>query len=326
MLPLIPCFKVLPLVFDESLSYYEVLCKLVAIINDFQQTSDNNFNIINEDVEKIKTSINDLKNYVDNQDKKLSERIDLTQEMIDEKIKECHEHCELYAMQLYLQLISLLSEKENEIMQWVKGELAKIPTYLSHQFAITGDANTSGLQHDVKTILRENMFNFVDCERWNATFFDNLELCVNTFDESNKTAYEIDTRKLYDLQIPCNKNELPKMFVCNFTETEGKIVLIFDENNRIIFDRNLSNLEISFFVDDELIEKLESKSEVFNIIYNDGFINLVNNVNINEKDLQEKDDNFSLINSDFKKEFLKYFSNKKVSSVADESKCKVIVL
>ena len=34
MLPLLPCFKVLPLVYDESLSYYEVLCKLTKLIQE----------------------------------------------------------------------------------------------------------------------------------------------------------------------------------------------------------------------------------------------------------------------------------------------------
>lgn len=28
------CYKVLPLVYDESLSYYEILCKVVKYIND----------------------------------------------------------------------------------------------------------------------------------------------------------------------------------------------------------------------------------------------------------------------------------------------------
>lgn len=34
MLPLLPCFKVLPLVYDESLSYYEVLCKLTKLLQE----------------------------------------------------------------------------------------------------------------------------------------------------------------------------------------------------------------------------------------------------------------------------------------------------
>ncbi len=44
------CYKVLPLVYDDSLSYYEVLCKIVKYIND----------MINEDKEYVK-DIEELK-------------------------------------------------------------------------------------------------------------------------------------------------------------------------------------------------------------------------------------------------------------------------
>lgn len=44
------CYKVLPLVYDDSLSYYEVLCKVVKYIND----------MINEDKEYVK-DIEELK-------------------------------------------------------------------------------------------------------------------------------------------------------------------------------------------------------------------------------------------------------------------------
>ena len=37
------CFKVLPLVYDDSLSYYEVLCKLTTKMNEIIET----FNSLN---------------------------------------------------------------------------------------------------------------------------------------------------------------------------------------------------------------------------------------------------------------------------------------
>ena len=55
------CYKVLPLVYDESLSYYEVLCKVIAKINEiinginilqifnFKEKTINEFNEINEE-------------------------------------------------------------------------------------------------------------------------------------------------------------------------------------------------------------------------------------------------------------------------------------
>lgn len=44
------CYKVLPLVYDESLSYYEILCKVVKYIN----------NLIDQD-KIIGNELNDLK-------------------------------------------------------------------------------------------------------------------------------------------------------------------------------------------------------------------------------------------------------------------------
>ena len=59
------CQKVLPLVYDESLSYYECLCKLTQYLNDVI----NQINIVTDNVETFEdemyNSFNELKNYVD---------------------------------------------------------------------------------------------------------------------------------------------------------------------------------------------------------------------------------------------------------------------
>lgn len=51
------CQKVLPLVYDESLSYYEVLCKLVEYINTIIQNQD----YFNEQLKEYGLSIEQLK-------------------------------------------------------------------------------------------------------------------------------------------------------------------------------------------------------------------------------------------------------------------------
>lgn len=48
------CQKVLPLVYDNSLSYYEVLCKVVEYLNQVIQQVDSNTNQININVKDIK--------------------------------------------------------------------------------------------------------------------------------------------------------------------------------------------------------------------------------------------------------------------------------
>lgn len=56
------CQKVLPLVYDDSLSYYELLCKVVTYINSIID----NLNSITGEIELLKKEFNELKNYLEN--------------------------------------------------------------------------------------------------------------------------------------------------------------------------------------------------------------------------------------------------------------------
>lgn len=58
------CQKVLPLVYDNSLSYYEVLCKVVKYINDL---IDSDKEIIAE-LDALKKELNIVKQWIDNFD------------------------------------------------------------------------------------------------------------------------------------------------------------------------------------------------------------------------------------------------------------------
>lgn len=58
------CMKVLPLVYDDSLSYYEVLCKVVNYINDLI----NNDKIIADEIESLKAEISVVQKFIDNFD------------------------------------------------------------------------------------------------------------------------------------------------------------------------------------------------------------------------------------------------------------------
>lgn len=73
------CQKVLPLVYDDSLSYYELLCKVVKYLNDVI----NSLNQNNEAVSELAKMLEELRQYVDD----YFENIDL-QEEIDNKLDE----------------------------------------------------------------------------------------------------------------------------------------------------------------------------------------------------------------------------------------------
>lgn len=65
------CQKVLPLVYDDSLSYYEVLCKVVHYINNLIDTS----NEIIQYVDELKDELKLVQDWIDNFDTSYAEQI-----------------------------------------------------------------------------------------------------------------------------------------------------------------------------------------------------------------------------------------------------------
>ena len=55
------CQKVLPLVYDDSLSYYELLCKVVDYLNKTME----NVNSLSENFDELQSAFNTLKKYVE---------------------------------------------------------------------------------------------------------------------------------------------------------------------------------------------------------------------------------------------------------------------
>lgn len=250
MLPLLPCFKVLPLVYDESLSYYEVLCKLTKLIQEMAKNVDGNFNSIQNEIEKIYNKITDLKAYVDEQDSKLSNRIDLTNERITEEIRKCHEHCEIYAKRLYDQLLDILNQYQGEMKQWVLGEIAKIPTGIPKQFAITGNPETSGLQHDIITVTRESMCDFVNSDKFTCEQVDSIGIPIKFYENDDNfntnSCYDYDTKCFYDLshnQVYNFQTDVPKYFAIQM------IKLLIDSNQNVTIIGSIGTISISLNID-----------------------------------------------------------------------------
>lgn len=65
------CYKVLPLVYDDSLSYYEVLCKVVEYINNLIEQD----KIFGDEINAIKSDIDTIQKWIDNFDTSYAEKI-----------------------------------------------------------------------------------------------------------------------------------------------------------------------------------------------------------------------------------------------------------
>lgn len=58
------CYKVIPLVYDDSLSYYENLCKVVEYLNQVVAQQ----KVFVDELEQLQSTINQLQEWVDNFD------------------------------------------------------------------------------------------------------------------------------------------------------------------------------------------------------------------------------------------------------------------
>lgn len=65
------CYKVLPLVYDDSLSYYEVLCKVVQKLNEVIDT----YAPTGEALKEIQEEIDTIQSWIDNFDTSYAESI-----------------------------------------------------------------------------------------------------------------------------------------------------------------------------------------------------------------------------------------------------------
>lgn len=65
------CFKVLPLVYDDSLSYYEILCKVVNYINKLIEQD----KVFGDEIDKLKKELSVVQKWIDNFDTSYAEEI-----------------------------------------------------------------------------------------------------------------------------------------------------------------------------------------------------------------------------------------------------------
>lgn len=65
------CYKVLPLVYDDSLSYYEVLCKVVTYINNLIDQDI----VFGETLDSLQAALREVQDWIDNFDTSYLEKL-----------------------------------------------------------------------------------------------------------------------------------------------------------------------------------------------------------------------------------------------------------
>ena len=174
------CFKVMPLVYDESLSYYEVLCKAVQKMNDIIDT----INSFQADYEGYTdTQVATLKEFVDGQDEKIIA-------LINEQISTLENELQMQVKQVY----ETIGKTDETTRGWVMYELDKVYKYIVKYFTDTMQLYnpTNGELESLGKVMND----IYDALRYfgiTAADFDKLEL--NAYDYDAKMIYA----KEYDL-------------------------------------------------------------------------------------------------------------------------------
>lgn len=186
------CQKVIPLVYDDSLSYYETLCKVsqklnevIDFVNNFQDTTNdytdeqirilkeylqNEINITNYNLEQLRK---DGKAYVD------SEILKVTG-YINEQISI---------------LNSLISSNTKYLQAWVEEQINNLIADLPDLQNIVVVNPVTGLMDSLQNTLN-NMWNGMRSNAINCSQFDGSLISCTEFDNLNINAYDFDFNSL----------------------------------------------------------------------------------------------------------------------------------
>lgn len=171
-------WKAIPLAFNDSLSYLEMLCRLLDKVNNLDLELENQSNILAEHTEELKKLTDDLKTLVDALNKKIDDNYAKITNETNAKFDEFYKLINILNNNLNL----IIEDKYNELNDKIKDlQIGKINVY---------DPTTGEFSY-IDIVLN----NIYDMLRFNAITcgeFDALELTAEEFDNKNLTAYAFD--------------------------------------------------------------------------------------------------------------------------------------
>lgn len=205
------CHKVLPLVYDDALSYYEVLCKVSQKLNEVIEAQEGFADGLEQ---SLQAQIDALARQWDAQIRKLitdfqtqvTGQINANQAWVEQQVA---------TMRVYVEnqlkvLFRLIADAEKNLKIWVAVELKKIAEEISK---ITSVSVVSPVDHEIKPIqiVLDEMWYYLRYLAITAIQYDMLKLTAEEYDALEITAFEFDLYAKWLLKIK-PKLEPPKMF------------------------------------------------------------------------------------------------------------------
>ena len=179
------CQTVIPLVYDDSLSYYESLCKVtkslndtitkVNQLNDIVENIDVNFTDIYNKIQEINTQISDLNNYFEIFRDQINAYVQNQLTIYNDNI--------VQLMQDYQNIFNNnLNEFKNEVNEKIeKIELGEVNAYNP----------TNGKTENVSKVISD-VYNSLRSNAITAIEYDNLGLTATAYDSKEITAINYD--------------------------------------------------------------------------------------------------------------------------------------
>lgn len=202
------CQKILPLVYDNSLSYYEVLCQTINTLNELIDEVDNLRQNTNDytdaEIKKLRdyldsqiaivtNYINQLRAYVDSENETL--RFELTTEML-KKIAEVEQLINNFYNELTATVTSLrryVDMQDTLIYDAINAAVEKLEKEI--QEIVIGNITVINPINNTMESLQntlDSMYKNLRCWGLKAVEYDTLRLTAAEYDSKKLTAYEYD--------------------------------------------------------------------------------------------------------------------------------------
>jgi hypothetical protein len=178
--------RAIPLAFDESMSYLEMICamldsvnKTIDIVNKHSEFIEN----YEDNLTDIQTQITDLQNRLDSLLDDVDNKLDDFKVIIDEEIEQLSNSLNALINENYTLLKDYVDRQDAELLDKIEN--------ISIDSIILRDP-TTGLRSNIQVVIN-NLYNTANTDGITAGEFDALELTAQGFDLKQITAYEFDT-------------------------------------------------------------------------------------------------------------------------------------
>lgn len=205
--PPIYCQKVLPLSYDNSLSYYEVLCKLISKVNDIiSELNKIDVNEITQEVlslvrDELQSEISEVYQYVDDLEERTNHNFNAVYEDMAENYNELdNKYTEITNTlnQKIEELNTLMLTLNRNVYEYINNEIKRVYDFIeTYQFETVKCYNPVNGMYEPICRVFGSIYDALRYLGITALDFDSMELTCNRFESQSLSASKFDLYSAY---------------------------------------------------------------------------------------------------------------------------------